>query len=131
MLHHRKLEARAETQRLVMFLGTPRRYKGVEDLCEAVHRLRIECKKLRYLMEFFAELFPKEEGSAVLRLLRRLQTRLGEFNDALVQQRSLMNYWERKRSGSGVAGRMVAAEFCRFLPIARGNRSLEQTRAVP
>jgi glycosyltransferase involved in cell wall biosynthesis len=26
-------------RRLVMFLGTPRRYKGVEDLCEAVARL--------------------------------------------------------------------------------------------
>jgi CHAD domain-containing protein len=89
---------------------------GAETPDEAVHRLRIECKKLRYLMEFFAELFPKEEGSAMLRLLRRLQNRLGEFNDALVQQRSLMNYWERKRSGSGVAlgvGGLVAVLYRR------------------
>jgi CHAD domain-containing protein len=89
---------------------------GAETPDEAVHRLRIECKKLRYLMEFFAELIPKEEGSAMLRLLRRLQNRLGEFNDALVQQRSLMNYWERKRSGSGVAlgvGGLVAVLYRR------------------
>jgi glycosyltransferase involved in cell wall biosynthesis len=29
----------AEKQRLVMFLGTPHRYKGIDDLCEAVSRL--------------------------------------------------------------------------------------------
>jgi glycosyltransferase involved in cell wall biosynthesis len=29
----------AEKQRLVMFLGTPHRYKGIEDLCEAVSQL--------------------------------------------------------------------------------------------
>ena len=89
---------------------------GAETPDEAVHRLRIECKKLRYLMEFFAELFPREEGAAMLRLLRRLQNRLGEFNDALVQQRSLMNYWERKRSGSEVAlgvGGLVAVLYRR------------------
>lgn len=76
---------------------------GAEAPDEAVHQLRIECKKLRYLMEFFAELFPGEEGAAMQRLLRRLQSRLGRFNDASVQQRSLMNYWERKRSGAEVA----------------------------
>jgi glycosyltransferase involved in cell wall biosynthesis len=32
-------ELSAEQQRLVMFLGTPHPYKGIEDLCEAVSRL--------------------------------------------------------------------------------------------
>ena len=89
---------------------------GAETPDEAVHRLRIECKKLRYLMEFFAELFPKQEGARMLRSLRRLQNRLGEFNDALVQQRSLMSYWERKRPGPGVAlgvGGLVAVLYRR------------------
>jgi len=89
---------------------------GAETPDEAVHRLRIEGKKLRYLMEFFAELFPKEEGALMLRQLRRLQNRLGEFNDALVQQRSMMNYWEQKRSGSKVAlgvGGLVAVLYRR------------------
>lgn len=76
---------------------------GAETPDEAVHQLRIECKKLRYLMEFFAELFPREEGAAMLRMLRRLQNHLGEFNDASVQQKSLLNYWEQKRSGAEVA----------------------------
>jgi CHAD domain-containing protein len=54
-------------------------------------------------MEFFAELFPGEEGAWMLKLLRRLQGRLGDFNDASVQQKSLLNYWEQKRKGNKVA----------------------------
>lgn len=89
---------------------------GAETPDEAVHQLRIECKKLRYLMEFFAELIPREEGAGMLRLLRRLQNRLGEFNDALVQQKTMMNYWEQKRSGAKVAlgvGGLVAVLYRR------------------
>ena len=70
---------------------------------EAVHQVRIECKKLRYLMEFFNELIPEEEGAAQLKLLRRLQNRLGEFNDASVQQNSLLNYWERHKTRGDAA----------------------------
>jgi CHAD domain-containing protein len=76
---------------------------GAETPDEAVHQLRIECKKLRYLTEFFTELIPQEEGAALLRLLRRLQGRLGEFNDASVQQKSLLHMWEQKKSGVQVA----------------------------
>jgi CHAD domain-containing protein len=77
---------------------------GAETPDDGVHRIRIECKKLRYLMEFFSELIAKEEGAALTKLLRRLQERLGNFNDASVQQKSLLNYWEqKKKSGSNVA----------------------------
>lgn len=76
---------------------------GLETPDDAVHQLRIECKKLRYLMEFFTELIPKEEGSEMQKSLRRLQNRLGEFNDASVQQQSLLNYWGQKSSGTEVA----------------------------
>ena len=76
---------------------------GAETPDEAVHRLRIECKKLRYLMEFFNELVPREEGAEMLRMLRRLQNRLGEFNDASVQQKSLMTYWEHTGCKADIA----------------------------
>ena len=76
---------------------------GTETPDEVVHQLRIECKKLRYLMEFFSELIPREEGAQVQKMLRRLQGRLGDFNDASVQQKSLLNYWEHKKSGPDVA----------------------------
>jgi CHAD domain-containing protein len=76
---------------------------GAETPDELVHQLRIECKKLRYLMEFFSELIPGEEGAAMLKMLRRLQGRLGEFNDASMQQKALLNYWKQHKSESDVA----------------------------
>jgi CHAD domain-containing protein len=76
---------------------------GTDTPDESVHQLRIECKKLRYLMEFFTELFPQENGVEMQKMLRRLQNRLGEFNDASVQQKSLLNYWEKKKVGGEVA----------------------------
>ena len=76
---------------------------GTETPDDVVHQLRIECKKLRYLMEFFSELIPREEGALIQKMLKRLQGRLGDFNDASVQQKSLLNYWEHKKSGPDVA----------------------------
>lgn len=89
---------------------------GAEAPDEAVHRLRIECKKLRYLMEFFSEIIPQQEGGEMLKMLRRLQNRLGEFNDASVQQESLMEYGLRCKSELGAAlgvGGLVAVLYHR------------------
>jgi CHAD domain-containing protein len=96
----------------LVFRRIYRRYRKIQEIAagigaetpdETVHQIRIECKKLRYLMEFFNELFPKEEVATLQRLLRRLQNRLGEFNDASVQQKSLMSYFEQKKSATEVA----------------------------
>src|SRR5690606_11301050 len=51
-----------------------------------VHALRIQCKKLRYLMEFFATVFPAEPFKKLLKSLKGLQENLGRFNDYSVQQ---------------------------------------------
>lgn len=66
-----------------------------------VHALRIDCKKLRYLMEFFAPAFPKAEISALLRPLKRLQDGLGLFNDLAVQQESLQQFVNELGSSVG------------------------------
>jgi CHAD domain-containing protein len=58
---------------------------------ELLHRLRIECKKLRYLIEFFASLFPRKKVSLLIKQLKRLQDNLGDFNDLSVQQGYLLN----------------------------------------
>lgn len=65
-------------------------HEGTPD--EEVHDLRIECKKLRYLMEFFAELFPKKRIKNLIKSLKKLQTILGNFNDYSVQKEFLANY---------------------------------------
>lgn len=58
---------------------------------ELMHPLRIQCKKLRYLIEFFASLFPPRSISALVDQLKMLQDNLGEFNDLIVQQNYLLN----------------------------------------
>lgn len=56
-----------------------------------LHELRIECKKLRYLLEFFSSLFPDNEMSIIIKQLKKLQDNLGDFNDLYIQQQSLKN----------------------------------------
>ena len=58
---------------------------------ELLHVLRIECKKLRYLMEFFAVLFPRKKIKALIQQLKNLQDNLGDFNDLCVQQEYLLD----------------------------------------
>lgn len=53
---------------------------------EVVHELRISCKKLRYLMEFFTPLFDAAKIKSLIKALKVLQDNLGQFNDYSVQQ---------------------------------------------
>ncbi|MGR8951958.1 MAG: CHAD domain-containing protein, partial [Gammaproteobacteria bacterium] len=50
-----------------------------------LHELRKTCKKLRYLIEFFQSLYPKNQIKQLLRQLKSLQDVLGEFQDLDVQ----------------------------------------------
>jgi len=60
-----------------------------------LHALRIECKKLRYLLEFFESLFPERKVTAMVKQLRKLQDNLGDFHDLCVQQADLHTFAER------------------------------------
>ena len=48
---------------------------------ERLHALRIECKKLRYLLELFGSLYPPREIKRSVKELKRLQNLLGDLND--------------------------------------------------
>lgn len=61
---------------------------------EMMHKLRIECKKLRYLIEFFASLYPPKKVARLVKQLKILQDNLGDFNDLSVQQSYLLNIAE-------------------------------------
>jgi CHAD domain-containing protein len=54
-----------------------------------LHALRIDCKKLRYLLEFFVSIFPHKLISPVIQQLKELQDNLGDFVDFTVQIRFL------------------------------------------
>jgi len=57
-----------------------------------LHRLRIDAKKLRYLLEFFHSLYPERDINARIKELKRLQDILGGFNDVEVQLNLLSDF---------------------------------------
>jgi len=59
---------------------------------EDVHELRLDCKKLRYTLELFKELYPPGEITAIVRRLKKLQDVLGDFNDCSVQKEALLSW---------------------------------------
>ncbi|MFQ5568849.1 MAG: CHAD domain-containing protein [Rhodothermales bacterium] len=59
---------------------------------EALHRLRITCKKLRYLLELFRSLYPPQVIKQVILALKQLQNNLGDFQDFEVQQDKLQEF---------------------------------------
>ena len=64
-----------------------KRGKGIDidPSAALLHRLRIDGKKLRYLLEFFSDLYPRSTVTRFIRELKQLQDILGDFNDTGVQ----------------------------------------------
>ena len=98
------------------FARVRKRGRGLsaETPAEAVHELRIACKKLRYLLEFFRSLYGAAPVSAFIRSLKRLQDDLGEYNDLEVQQGELQDTARELLAAGGAdapalltAGRLV------------------------
>ncbi|MET0067879.1 MAG: CHAD domain-containing protein [Candidatus Thiodiazotropha sp.] len=65
---------------------------GPNSPAEQLHDLRKQCKKLRYMMEFFQSLYPKPEIRHLVKLLKVLLDNLGEFQDLEVQAHSLEGF---------------------------------------
>ncbi|MEM7029445.1 MAG: CHAD domain-containing protein [Chloroflexota bacterium] len=82
--------------------------QDVNMVDEELHDLRIECKKLRYLLEFFSNLFPKKALTLLTKQLKVLQNNLGDFNDLCVQEDYLMRVTdEMGRSRSSTASDII------------------------
>jgi len=58
---------------------------GTQSSDDDIHKLRIECKKLRYLLDFFTNLYPKKAHNQNIHQLKLMQNRLGDFNDSVTQ----------------------------------------------
>lgn len=59
---------------------------------KALHQLRIECKKLRYPLEFFRSLYKPEDLAPLVKDLKTLQDNLGDFNDLRVQHAAMKKF---------------------------------------
>lgn len=73
------------------------------------HSLRIQCKKLRYSLEFFRSLYPEEQMAMLIKQLKGLQDNLGDFNDLSVQQQDLQAVLERVNVSSPKSRLMASA----------------------
>jgi CHAD domain-containing protein len=62
---------------------------------EQLHALRISCKKLRYLLEFFPQILRPEPVKPLLKSLKKLQTVLGRYNDLSVLETFLADQAKR------------------------------------
>jgi CHAD domain-containing protein len=67
------------------------RHISTETTDTELHALRIDCKKLRYLLEFFSSIFPPKTIIPVIRKMKELQENLGDFVDLAVQLQFLHN----------------------------------------
>lgn len=56
-----------------------------DDPPAAMHELRKDCKKLRYLIEFFRSLYDGKDVKAIIRVLKDLLDNLGDYQDLVVQ----------------------------------------------
>jgi CHAD domain-containing protein len=74
---------------------------GQEATDSELHTLRIDCKKLRYLLEFFSSIFPDKTITPVIRQLKELQENLGNFVDYAVQIHFLYEHLASAKTCSG------------------------------
>ncbi|GAB6193530.1 CHAD domain-containing protein [Desulfocastanea catecholica] len=97
---------------------------------EGIHQLRINCKKLRYLMEFFAPLFAKDDMKTLVKALKSLQDNLGNFNDYSVQQIFLRQILREKMSGFRGAELKVAESVGALTAMLYGLQSHERGQVM-
>jgi CHAD domain-containing protein len=97
---------------------------------EQVHELRISCKKLRYLMEFFAPVLPGRELKLLLKPLKDLQDNLGLFNDYSVQQVALQNVMNHHPSKGRKQDLMLAQSIGALIAVLHGRQKEEREKVT-
>lgn len=95
---------------------------------ETIHELRIQCKKLRYLIESAQPLFDDKQVKSLLKTLKGLQDHLGSFNDQSVQQVTLAQCLDRY-PGTGPNAKALA-ESIGALTAMLYRKQLEERRMI-
>lgn len=90
----------------------------------AVHRFRISCKKLRYLLEFFQGLYPPDEMRSLIREMKTVQDNLGDFNDLGVHVAMLQGFAGKLTGNTEAASAAVELTTALAVEQERSRRSL-------
>jgi CHAD domain-containing protein len=82
-----------------------------------LHAIRIDAKKLRYLIDVTPDFYARTDLDQILGALKKLQRLLGDFNDAEVQEARLMECGRALGAAGGPPGALLMlgrlAEQCR------------------
>ncbi|PHR85561.1 MAG: metal-binding protein [Colwellia sp.] len=97
---------------------------------EEVHELRIQCKKLRYLIEFFSTLFDKKEITIIIKSLKVLQNTLGLFNDYSVQQDSLKAFIDAQALDGTKQDRAIAQSVGALITVLHQRQLTEREKVA-
>lgn len=97
---------------------------------EHVHELRILCKKLRYLIEFFAPILPAGKPGLLLKPLKALQNNLGLFNDYSVQQVSLRDVMDHRLSGGRRQDLVMAQSIGALIAVLHARQKDERAKVM-
>ncbi len=98
-----------------------------ETPVEVLHEIRLDAKKLRYLIDCTRSLYGAKRVARLVSALKRLQDVLGNYNDAEIQQERLHNYAE-SLAVEGVAGASTAFNLGRLAERSRERAALERQR---
>jgi len=75
---------------------------------ERLHRLRIDAKKLRYLIDITPGFYDAADLECIVGALKKLQRVLGDFNDAAVQENRLIECGHALGAAGGPPGALLA-----------------------
>src|SRR5262245_620670 len=96
-----------------------RRAKAVAEqtAAEQIHEIRIDAKKLRYLVDAVSAFYQPAEITYILTALKKLQRALGDFNDAHVEESRLLECGRAMCAAGGPSAALLTlgrlAERCR------------------
>ncbi|MCC5805695.1 MAG: CHAD domain-containing protein [Opitutales bacterium] len=82
---------------------------GAKTPDAALHKLRLQVKKLRYLLEFFGSLLPADETASFVKRFRKLQNILGRFNDLCNQETWVRRRLEAAEAKEGTSTELAAS----------------------
>ncbi len=75
---------------------------------DAIHQVRIEAKKLRYMIDATRSLHDRRDLERIIGSLKSVQSVLGDFNDAQVQERNLLDSGRAlMEAGAGESGALL------------------------
>ncbi len=96
-----------------------RAYETILDSAalETLHALRIECKRLRYTLEFFSEVMGQPVNN-VINELKKLQDHLGDLNDAEVAGnflRKFVNDYDKAQADLPISARSSIEQVVQYM----------------